>query len=265
MNFGHRLFGWLVLGLLSLPQPASGGRIHELALRGNAAEIGKLLAASPELVHERDSSGFTALHHAAAQGHLDVVVLLLNKGADLNAAPENGIEAGKTPLVSAISLGRTNVAVALIGRGADLTGRYRHVVYGGGLTLLHAAALAQDAKVMKLLLDKGVDPNLVDSSGRTPLLLLLRAGRGRLNDRISRPLAALLINGKADVNLADDQGVAPLHAAVQLDFFDTALLLVQSGAEVNATTKDMNTPLKIAMKLGNAKMIKMLKDNGATD
>src|SRR4029453_12615960 len=44
--------------------------------------VEKLLAADPALIHGRDRSGATPLHHAAGFGSLPIMALLLAKGGD---------------------------------------------------------------------------------------------------------------------------------------------------------------------------------------
>ncbi len=51
----------------------------------DTARVRELLAVDPALVHARDEEGATALHHAAERGHRDVVRLLLENGAAINA------------------------------------------------------------------------------------------------------------------------------------------------------------------------------------
>ena len=52
---------------------------------GDAARARGLLASDRALARERDDEGATALHHAAERGHREIVILLLEAGADVNA------------------------------------------------------------------------------------------------------------------------------------------------------------------------------------
>lgn len=54
----------------------------------DTARVRELLAADPALVQARDEEGATALHHAAERGHREIVRLLLENGAAINARDE---------------------------------------------------------------------------------------------------------------------------------------------------------------------------------
>jgi ankyrin repeat protein len=53
--------------------------------RGTTAEVASVLDRNPELVHQKDAEGATALHYAAFYGHSDVARLLIDRGAEINA------------------------------------------------------------------------------------------------------------------------------------------------------------------------------------
>ena len=52
---------------------------------GDVERARRLLATHPELARARDPDGATALHYAAFHGHRELVALLCERGADLNA------------------------------------------------------------------------------------------------------------------------------------------------------------------------------------
>lgn len=89
------------------------------AERGDLAEVARLLDADQAQVHATTRSGsvgpHTALHLAAWQGHLDVARLLLDRGADPDAAGEGGA----APLDYAIKHRNPEVVDLLLDRGAD--------------------------------------------------------------------------------------------------------------------------------------------------
>jgi ankyrin repeat protein len=69
-------------------------RLIESAKRGDVAEVLAIAQSHAELIHQKDPLGATALHHAAFCGHREVVQILVEHGADINAADS---EFGATP------------------------------------------------------------------------------------------------------------------------------------------------------------------------
>jgi ankyrin repeat protein len=68
---------------------------------------------------ENAEGGWSALHLASHYGRLEVVVFLLENGADIDAKAQNSI--GNTPLMSAVAGGRIEIVRFLLDEGADLT------------------------------------------------------------------------------------------------------------------------------------------------
>lgn len=59
--------------------------LHYAASTGDCASVGELLAAESVVnANARDAVGYSALQIAAAEGHLDVLRLLLRQDADVN-------------------------------------------------------------------------------------------------------------------------------------------------------------------------------------
>lgn len=58
----------------------------EAAKRGDAAEVEAIASEHSGLINQKDASGATALHYAAFGGHRQVVQILVEHGADINAA-----------------------------------------------------------------------------------------------------------------------------------------------------------------------------------
>lgn len=87
----------------------------------NKIESAKLLLSTPGVdVNASSDFGATALHFAAHRGHLEMVQLLLSKGANVNALATGGKWTGKTPLdvVSGMGMsGRPEVSEAIQSKG----------------------------------------------------------------------------------------------------------------------------------------------------
>ena len=109
--------------------------------------------------------------------------------------------------------------------------------------------------VAEYLIDHGADINIISPLG-TPLgFMSLR------NDMIA---AKLLISKNADVNLGKGK-YTPLHNAVMHSSYDVAVLLINNGADINKGYETDFSPLKIAQKMGDEKMINLLKQHGAKE
>jgi ankyrin repeat protein len=102
--------------------PDAGKEIIKAAKKGQTEMIRVLLEQDPKLVHVRDSDGSTPLHCATWKGHTDVVALLLNAGADVNAENQND-HWGTTPLHAAAHANQVAIAQLLIDHGADLNAK----------------------------------------------------------------------------------------------------------------------------------------------
>jgi len=62
------------------------GKLIEAAKRGDEADVRAIVQSHAELINQRDELGATALHHAAFGGHRGVVQILVEHGAEINAA-----------------------------------------------------------------------------------------------------------------------------------------------------------------------------------
>jgi len=106
-----------------------------------------------------DANGFTALHAAAAFGHVEVVEMLLCLGLDLNQYTKAG-----TPLSCAVTSGHRVVIKSLLFARAN-----PNVGLLNGITPLHLAARKGDAWITQILLEAGANPYVADENGNTPL------------------------------------------------------------------------------------------------
>jgi hypothetical protein len=143
------------------------GPIHDAARDGDLDKVKALLKENPRLVASRNSAGLTPLHLAASEGHADIVDLLLESGADVNA----NTTASANPSLGGVAVGG-GVALKL---GARIH----------GMTPLHyAAQWGYGPKgykdVVELLLAHGATVNARDSYGKTPWHYAAYAGHSEV-------------------------------------------------------------------------------------
>ncbi len=137
--------------------PAPDSPLGQAAAEGRTAEIERLIAAGAP-VDGRDGE-FTPLIWAARSGQVEALRLLVARGADPNRRA--GVN-DWTPVLHAIHKGQTDTAVALLEAGARLDGSI-------GEEALMMAAGYGNAWMVRVLLERGMDPHAGNSNGMTPL------------------------------------------------------------------------------------------------
>jgi ankyrin repeat protein len=116
-------------------------------------------------VHGEDTrymqNGYTPLHLAVfSVKHKQIVEMLVNKGADINAQPASGA----TPLFFAVLRDQKDDVQFLLDHGANL-----NLPDAYGDTCLDMALRLQFMSIIPILLDKGADVNAIDQSQHRPL------------------------------------------------------------------------------------------------
>lgn len=134
--------------------------IFEAALTGRLDRVRALLDKDPSLIHAFSQDGWTALH--LNWGRLDIVNLLLDRGAVINTISRNPLLA--SPLQGAVASGRYELARLLVQRGADVNCRGE-----GGVSPLQEAAAGGRLEFAKFLMESGSRLNERDDEGKTPL------------------------------------------------------------------------------------------------
>jgi ankyrin repeat protein len=152
----------------------------EVASKGNNAKVKELLDKGVD-VNMRGNDRNTPIMEAAYAGHLDTVRLLLDHGADLSAKKNDGATpsglAGRTKdivelfknvsaLVDAATKGNNEMLKELIDKGIPVNGLDQF-----GNSALQAACYGGKIDAVKLLLEKGANPNIKKADGETPLSL----------------------------------------------------------------------------------------------
>lgn len=101
----------------------------------------------------------TALMHASANGHLDIVKVLIENGATVDlATPDNKF----TALMLASFMGHLDVVRRLLTAGAKV-----NAVATEGMTALMYASMKRHLDVARLLIQQNANPELKNSAGRS--------------------------------------------------------------------------------------------------
>lgn len=225
---------------------AWSGEIHDAVRQGDIEKVQALLKQDIKLLNSKDESGSTPLHGAAEHGHIALVKLLLEKGADLNA----GDNEDSLPLHVAALGGHKEIVDFLIAKGALMNDQDDN-----GMTALHFAAVRGHKNVVDFLIAKGANYNLKTTRGMIPLHLA--AVRGHLN------VVELLISRGSDKDAKDKYDFTALHLASLRGHREIANLLIEQQAAIDAKADEDKTALHFAAWGGHTGVVKLLVGAGA--
>lgn len=209
-----------------------------LVARGELGRLASLLRERPELSEYRPETaeGLQLLHHAACQGSLESIALLIEHGAPVDSPSGHLLadgagcfEPGATPLILACEAGRAQVAFALIEAGADVCAS----LPAGRETPLHFAAALGFEALAEALIAAGAD---VD---------------------------AMSVWHSYDDQLGHYCGNAPLHVAALNNRADLVCLLLKAGAQRDLAGPDRRTALHYAAARGAVAALEALLAAGA--
>jgi ankyrin repeat protein len=210
------------------------------------AAVTALVAAQRD-VNVPQPDGATALHWASYWDALDTAQVLLEAGAEVNAANDYGV----TPLALACDNASAAMVTRLLQGGAD-----PNVVRSTGETPVMTCARTGDLAAVDALLTYGAEPSGTDTLyGQTALMWA--AGEGHAE------VARLLVTRGADVQARTSGGYTALLIAAREDERDLAGLLLDAGADVNASAPDGTTALLVATVRGHADLAILLLERGA--
>ena len=187
-------------------------------------------------VEATDKRGRTALHYAADAAEMDVLIRLLQSGANVNAKDEKGT----TQLHLAVE--DVEATRLLLQNGADVTAQN-----GEGLTALDCAVKAK-ASATKHLLRLWSDI----ARGHTSANEALRAGFGASDRYRARDITEAIAAGADDLSLTDSKGRNALHWAAREADLDGIERLLEAGADPKTLDGEGNTPAVLARIVGKS-------------
>ena len=270
---------WLLLAI-SLAGVCNASEIADAAMQGDEASVSRLLAQQQVDVNEAQVDGATALHWAVRLDNLAMANSLLTAGAK----PTMANRVGATPLLLAALNGSADMIELLLEHGANANARLTQT----GDTVLMLAARTGLPPAVKVLLDHGAQVNALENWGQaTALMWAVAEGHSEV--------VSMLINAGADINARTAfmprntgrglqfEGLPPeirpaqemipaMHASGELTpllfaaregHIESARLLLDAGADINARSADGKDGLALAIYNGNFAFASYLIDRGA--
>ena len=248
------------------------------AVRVDDAATTRLLLSAGAQAPLANRYGVTPIAIAASNGSAALIGILLDAGADANAPDP----AGDTPLMSATRVGRVDAVTVLLDRGAKIDAA--DATYQQ--TALMVGVRENHPDIVKLLIARGASVHARTRVGRTPAWVLPNSQpgfghgigivRGGSPDRGRRapipggmtPLlyasrdgrmetARMLLDAGAEINARDANEITPLIAAITNNHPDVARFLIDRGADIKAVDWYGRTPLWAAVETRNMDL-----DNG---
>ena len=271
--------GCCIALILSITSASRAAEIADAAMNGDSASLSGLIAQGLD-VNEPQVDGATALHWASQRDDVAMAKRLLDAGA--NAAAPNRV--GATPLLLAALNGSAEMIDLLL----DASVNVNSLLSSTGDTALMVASRTGKPEAVRVLLDKGAAVNAKEIWGASTALMWAVAEN-------HTDIVKMLIDAGAEVNaittflpgnmassvkfegvpprarLPEDRvpeehasgELTPLLFAARDGHLESARLLIQAGADVNARAADGKDSLGLAIFNGNYAFASFLVDSGA--
>jgi ankyrin len=254
---------------------ADGSTALHWAVENDDPDAVALLLKSGANPNAGDRYGISPLYYASANGNAALVRKLLEGGANPNATDKYG----DTALMAAARSGNPETVALLLGHDASVNARDKSTEQ----TALMWAARSNHPEAAQVLIDHGAEVNARTRTGQAPPrrlpldgggpgggshgLGIVRGGwpeRGA-QDATPGSMSALLyaardghldsvrifVEGRADLNQTEANGVTPLLIAIGNAHFDVARYLLDHGAPVNTADWWGRTPLWATVEVRN--------------
>lgn len=241
----------------------------------------EFLLSSGADINSEDKDGKTLFFQECLKGYenLDMIDLLIEKGVDLNHKDKEGNTIVED-LMEMVLIEENNARPSSR-RFLDIVenGNYAKILKrvlakkprinhprDNGRTILFDVVNYNNLNLIKLFLNNGAEPNVVDNQGNTPLSLMIDNGL-KLTKMRERELflerVVFMLKFRLDVNSADIEGRTIFHKAVIADDLELVEKLLTKRADLNIQDKQGRTALHHTQWKGNFKIARLLIAAGA--
>ena len=242
VNIGMTRFHYITRGLPSL---ADLTLFHFVAGSGDL-ELYRFLADTyGNPINEDGPEGYTPLHAAVFNGHLDVCHFILDRVQNKNPAVRSGL----TPLHLAANRGHEEVFKAIANEIEDKNpGSYSYIAIN---TPLHEAAIFGHLGICQFILNSLDDKNPSNNNGITPLHLAAWHGH--------EDVFQAIFNGIEIKNPGNIRGRTPLHHAVSRRNLEMCRFIIDRVDEKNPQDINGVTPLALAHQKRFSEIVELFK------
>ena len=182
--------------------------------------------------------GTSILTVALMEDNVEMIEVLANLGADVNARVDGDSSLGcccwPTPLDLAATNGQIGVIHTLVELGADVNN-----VDPNGVSALLFAIRAGHVGSVQALAEHGADVNTSDSNGDTPVLVA--------SEKNLIAVIKMLVKFGANLNLLNVFGFTPVHIACAKGHTEVITTLAELGADMNVFSLENMTPIDTAI------------------
>jgi len=230
---------FIVIALLLATTTMRAQEIFDAVKDNDTAKVKELIEKDAQLIQARDRQGYSLLNRACNLGHIEIIDLLIGKGADIN------LLSGRldlSPLMECARTGNLEVAKRLVEKGADVRSTNKM-----GISAMHwalANGQNQAEEIALLLIEKGSKVETKAVNGETPVMTAVRKG-------YAKAVKALLEKGADPLGIDGGSQQTLLHNASILGYGEIAGLLLKHGVDPNAKDGHGNTALFYAGRYGH--------------
>lgn len=245
--------------LMQIDKDLPGQQTHYEHVLRTAAEFGQVEIVIGLLEGQKldidaadESTGFSALHHAARNDQLEVAQILVDRGADWSRSDS----LGRTALYHSVQGREFRCLQLFLQQDADTSLRDLE-----GMTVWHRVAQEGNIQALAILLSRPVDAvsaiGLKANDGRTPLLCASASG--------SKEAMRLLLSAGSSLTETASDGSSSIHYAARSGSLEAVKFLIGQAIDPCAVTHDDSNAIHYAVKGDSdrfAEIVHILLENG---